>query len=90
MGAEYDISNVPPSAVPIYAVRHGAAGGAEPGCDNDQPGRTGVVAFVYTAMTNLITASVQEDNNAALARKVNGDNDVSRSPPQTTKTLSWR
>ncbi len=46
-----------------------------------------VVAFVHTAMTNLIAVSVQEDKNAALARKVNGDDAVSRSQPQTTKTL---
>ncbi len=46
-----------------------------------------VVALVYTATANLIAASVQEDDDAASARKANGDNAVSRSQPQTTKTL---
>ncbi len=46
-----------------------------------------VVTFVYTATTNIIAASVQEDEDAALSREANGDNAVSGAQPQTTKTL---
>lgn len=47
-----------------------------------------LVAFMYTATTNLIAAAVQKDNDAASETSSSNNDPLSTSQPRTTRTLT--